>query len=110
LLFQASFAVTPVEILILAPVSNATAYDIVRGSLNELHTSGGNFTMATKECLGNNIAATLIAYSTNPSVGQGFWIVVRGVNCGGSGSYNEFSGSQIGDRDAEIAASIFACP
>jgi hypothetical protein len=75
-----------------SPLADATAYDVVRGSVAELKMSGGNYTGATKECVGNDVAATF-----------------RATNCG-AGSYNESAGSQVGDRDLEIAASAFACP
>jgi hypothetical protein len=42
--------------------------------------------------------------------GQGFWYLVRAESCGGNASYNSGSPSQIGSRDAEIAASANACP
>jgi len=35
---------------------------------------------------------------------------VRGLSCGGAGTYNEIGGSQVGSRDSEINASPNKCP
>jgi hypothetical protein len=88
----------------------ATGYDIVRGSVVALRSSGGNFTTSTINCLGNNLAATTADDTSAVPVGQGFWYLVRAESCGGNASYNSGSPSQIGSRDAEIAASANACP
>ena len=42
--------------------------------------------------------------------GFGVWIVVRGDNCVGTGTFDEGSASQQGMRDGGIAASANACP
>ncbi len=91
-------------------VTDATWYDVVRGTLSVLRSSGGNFTSATDICLGNDQAGTSYTDATNPAVGDGLWYLVRAGNCGGNGSYDEGQPSQIGSRDAEIAASANACP
>jgi len=90
-------------------VALATSYDIVRGSLQGLRSSGGNFTTATTNCLGNDLPATTVDDTAALPAG-GAWYVLRAANCGGSASYNTSSTSQIGSRDAEIAASGVACP
>jgi hypothetical protein len=91
-------------------VASAGRYDVVRGSVGTLRSSEGNFTTATEECLADNQAATSLSYSGSPGVGAGYWFLVRAVNCGGNGTYNSGAPSQVGDRDAEIAASAFSCP
>jgi hypothetical protein len=91
-------------------VTNATGYDVVRGSLNQLLSSGGDFATSTEECLANNLPSTFLGYESVPAAGRGSWFLVRAVSCGGAGSYNESSGSQVGNRDLEIAASASACP
>ena len=42
--------------------------------------------------------------------GDGYWYLVRGVNCKGKGTYNSGGAAQIGLRDGEIAASGSDCP
>jgi hypothetical protein len=88
----------------------ATGYDVVKGSVVALRSSAGNFTTSTIACLGNNLAAATADDTATVPAGQGFWYLVRAVSCGGSASYNSGSASQIGSRDAEIAASASACP
>jgi hypothetical protein len=91
-------------------VVGASAYDIVRGSLVTLHTSGGDFALSTGACLQNDLAATTLDDGSPAGAGQGYWYLVRAVNCGGSGSYDSGAPSQVGSRDAEILASGNACP
>jgi hypothetical protein len=91
-------------------VSGATGYDVTRGSLVTLRSTLGNFTTATTNCLGNDVAATTINDLQSPAVGQGFWYALRAVSCGGGASYDSGSPKQVGSRDAEIAASGLGCP
>ena len=89
-------------------VGGATGYDVVRGSLLDLQSTGGDFSdpTATETCLGNDQAATFFENPGDPSAGQGYWFLVREA----AGSYDTGAPSQIGLRDAEIAASGNGCP
>ena len=91
-------------------VPAAAAYDVVRGGLNLLRSSGGNFTTSTQSCLANDQVATSVSDSTTPAAGDGFWYLLRGLSCGGAGTYDEGVGSQIGARDSEIGAAASRCP
>ena len=91
-------------------VAAATGYDLVTGGLQALRSSGGNFSTATTQCLADDLPATSFDDAAIPALGQGFFYLIRAVNCGGGNSYNSGSPSQIGLRDAEIAASGHACP
>jgi len=91
-------------------VPGASCYDIVRGSLVALHTSGGDFEVATEICLDYDIAATTRDDVDVPGAGQGFWYLVRAENCAGSASYDSGTPSQVGSRDPGIQASGHACP
>jgi hypothetical protein len=91
-------------------IAGATGYDVVYGFLDTLRSSAGNFQLATGTCLANDFAGLSLLLSGDPSVGQGFWLLVRGENCGGSGTYDSGSARQVGLRDAEIAASGNGCP
>ena len=97
------------SLLTWTPVPNATHYDVVCGGLQQLRSSGGNFTSATGTCLQDNQPSTSTAESSVPAPGQGLWCVVRGGNIAGLGSYEE-GGSQIGTRGGEILASGLGCP
>ena len=89
-------------------IAGATRYDVVRGSLNTLRSSDGDFSLATTTCRGDDIASTTLD-DTNTPTGDGFWYLVRAESCGGNGSYDG-GGSQSGARDLEIEASGVACP
>jgi hypothetical protein len=93
-----------------ASVGAATGYDIVRGALQTLRSTGGNFSASTTTCLGNDVAATSVNDLQSPLAGQGFWYALRAANCGGGASYNDGSPRQVASRDAGIAASGHACP
>ena len=88
----------------------ATGYDLVTGSLQVLQSSGGDFSAATTQCLANDLPTTSFDHPEIPAAGQGFWYLIRAVNCGGNASYDSGSPSQVGSRDAEIAASGYGCP
>jgi hypothetical protein len=91
-------------------VSAATGYDVARGALQTLRSTGGSFSAATTGCLGDNLGSTTVNDLQSPAVGQGFWYAVRAVNCGGNASYDSGSPKQVASRDAGIAASGHGCP
>jgi len=90
-------------------VAGASSYDVVRGSLNELRASAGNFAspLVTQLCLVNNEVGTSWVNTETPGAGQGVWYLVRSQ---AGGTYDSGSASQAGSRDAEIAASGNGCP
>ena len=88
---------------------NAASYDVVRGDLRLLHDSGGNFTLATQQCLANNSASTFLDYSATRAPGEGDWFLVRGVTPTGNLTYDSPGSSQVGLRDAEIATAAGTC-
>ncbi len=88
-------------------------YDVVRGSVQTLHATGGNFAASTGACIANNRSQSSVGFTTSPAAGEGFWILVRGTSGGcsnGVTSYDTGAASQVGYRDAGIAASPSACP
>jgi hypothetical protein len=89
-------------------IASASAYDVVRGGLNALRASGGDFTAAVDLCVDDDRSATTMAIAEPASPGDGYFYLVRPVNCGGAGTYD--SGSQVGSRDGEIDAAAEACP
>ncbi len=93
-----------------ASIPLATFYDVVRGGLTPLVSSGGDFSSATDDCLANDDPDTTTEDPASPGPGQGFWYLVRGGNCGGNGTYADSGPGQVGDRDGGIAASLNACP
>ncbi|HEX4824204.1 MAG TPA: FG-GAP-like repeat-containing protein [Candidatus Polarisedimenticolaceae bacterium] len=97
-------------ILSWSPIAGASSYDAVRGSLSTLRAFTGNYTAALNACLANDTAGPTVSDTSVPPVGDAAWYLLRGVNCGGGGSYDEGVPSQAAPRDAEIAASSSACP
>jgi N-acetylneuraminic acid mutarotase len=91
-------------------LSDATRYDVVQGDLGLLQSTGGDFRLAIQACLANDLADTALVLSGSPAPGSGFVYLVRGTNCGGAGTYDSGSSSQVGSRDGEIGASSHRCP
>ncbi|MGH9868293.1 MAG: MopE-related protein, partial [Candidatus Polarisedimenticolia bacterium] len=86
-------------------IPGATAYDLVKGSLLNLHSSHGDFRTSTNVCVANNTAATSVQHPIGPAPGAGFYYLVRPLNCGGNGTYDSLDPSQVGLRNAEVIAS-----
>jgi hypothetical protein len=90
--------------------SGWTTWDVLRGDLALLAGSGGDFTVATQECLGSNLAEPGVNYSADPLPGNAFWFLVREVTPSQAGSYDTIEPSQRGSRDGGINAAPGACP
>jgi N-acetylneuraminic acid mutarotase len=93
-----------------AAVVPGTGYDVVRGALSALSASAGDFSAATDACQADDTPATTLADSDPVASGDGYWYLVRAVNCRTVGTWNSGGAGQQGSRDAEIAASANACP
>jgi hypothetical protein len=91
------------------PLAGATTYDVVQGLLSTLRSTNGNYQSATQACAANDTRWTSLTMGGTPSVGDGYWFLVRGSYCT-AGTYNSGAASQVGSRDPEIAASGKACP
>ena len=72
----------------------------------------GDYATATESCATDNETGTTVVVSGTPEPpsGDGYWYLVRGVNCKGKGTFNSGGAMQVGLRDAEIAASGNDCP
>jgi hypothetical protein len=91
-------------------VSAATSgYDIVRGSLNQLRSTGGDFSdpLVTETCLANNRTDTYWLHTESPAVGAGVWYLLRHQP---GGSFDSGGAGQAGARDAAVGASGNGCP
>jgi hypothetical protein len=90
---------------------DASWYDVVTGSVSDLLASGGDFGVATKKCAVRRLTTTSIVQAeADPPPGGVTWLLVRGANCRGHGTYDTGGAGQTGARDAEIAASSADCP
>jgi hypothetical protein len=90
--------------------SGTTASDLVRGDLGLLYSTQGDYTAALSACLRNDVPAASYLDLDIPAPGEAFWYLVRPIGCGVPGSYDEGVASQVGSRDAEIAAAAGSCP
>ena len=81
------------------------SYDVVRGSLTSLRSSGGSFPGSSPVCVetdGIDLAADV---ATTPATGQAIYVLVRAVECGGAlGTWNDAGTS---GRDAGLSG---LCP
>ena len=75
-----------------------------------LRSTGGDFSVATDSCLGNDLGADSIVYDDTPLPGEGRWFLVRGVSAAGPSTYQSLTGSSESRRDAEIDAAAVSCP
>lgn len=90
-------------------LQGAATYDVVRGDVETLTRTGGDFTAATLGCVANDVVGTSASATGTPGVGQAIWYLVRGDNCAGHGTYDSGVPSQAGSRDTEINASTATC-
>ena len=99
------------ESLEWGPPGGAVSYDIVRGDLGSLQSSGGDFVQAVDECVENDCPDMSVSYAMSPDPDEGFWFLVRRVYSPPSGgTYDTCAPSQAAARDQEIADSGVACP
>ena len=87
----------------------AQTYDLVFGNLGLLRSSDGDYTAATQGCLAYHTVSTSAPFVAQPGVGQVLWVLGRGNNSAGSGTYDFGDPGQVGSRDVEIEASPHSC-
>jgi hypothetical protein len=85
-------------------------YDVVQGSLTQLRASGGDFGVATQQCVTSQDAERTLEFVGSPRPGNGLWFLVRPVTTAGTGYWDTAADSQAAPRDAGIDASNGACP
>ncbi len=95
-----------------AAVAGAAWYEIVRGELGLLGSSGGDYGTATDICAADNVTDTSTLAKGTPILpaGDGYWYLVRAVNCKGKGTYDSGGPGQLGFRGVEILSSGGDCP
>jgi len=92
------------------PMPEATAFDVVRGDVQTLRATGGNFSVATTACVANDRSGTFVLYSGTPLPGRAFWFLGRDIAGAVAGTYDAGDSAQVGSSDAGIAASPARCP
>ena len=90
--------------------ATATGYDLVTGSLQILQSSGGSFSAATTQCLANDLPTTSFDDSRDSGGGPGLLVRAPRRELRRQRQLRLRLPSQVGSRDAEIAASGHGCP
>jgi hypothetical protein len=92
------------------PLPGATGYDVVRGDLGSLRSTGGDYAAATQTCLQNGQLDTTVSHTGGGlGSGQGYWYLARTRDVVGKGTYDSGYSSQVDLRDQEIVASGVDC-
>jgi hypothetical protein len=92
------------------PLPGALSYDVVKGDLNLL-LSTHSYTASVLSCPASRQAGTSLTDPDSPAIGLGWYYVVRGIGCGGNGTWDDGVGTgQSGSRDAAIDAAPASCP
>ncbi len=85
-------------------------YDVARGSLSQLRSSGGDFGNAAVSCIQEDTTATTANDATPSNPGEAWFFLVRTADCSGrTGSFDTSGLSQAGTRDLELQGSMTAC-
>ncbi|ANM31355.1 hypothetical protein ABI59_19915 [Acidobacteria bacterium Mor1] len=91
------------------PVAGASSYDLVYGSLTELRGSGGDFELATLDCVAEKTQLES-PVTLKPPPGETYWYLARAVFCQGVGTFDSTGFRQQGPRDPGIGFSGNDCP
>src|SRR6185436_9782295 len=74
-----------------APVPGATAYDVITGGLNDLRSLHGFWPLPSGVCVGQDVTATQFSTTGTPSPGNGFFWLIRPLNCDADGTWSSGS-------------------
>lgn len=86
----------------------AATYDVVQGRLDLLRAGGGDFAPSVTACLLDDAPVSFSPVDVNPTVGAGYYYVVRGNGCSGQpGTYDD--PGDVASRDPGINSSVNAC-
>ncbi len=89
----------------------AQSYDVVRGDLGILASTGGDFSEATQECVADELEESGMDYTDTPEPGIAFFLLVRANSPEGAMTWQPLAGeSQVGARDDEINSAASTCP
>jgi hypothetical protein len=94
------------------PLDGAAVYAVLRGDLDRLRATNGDFAATVERCVHYNSRDRWAWVPASPGgVGQGLYYLVRGSNLAcGFGSYDAASDTQAASRDASIADAASVCP
>jgi hypothetical protein len=99
------------ETLTWDPLVWAAGYDVVKGDLDILRVSAGEYATSVISCLEDDTADVSARDEQLPVEGYGFFYLVRGVDATGDpGTYDSLGPAQTSSRDPGVAAAAAACP
>jgi hypothetical protein len=84
----------------------ATHYEAVRGSLESLRSTGGDYQVATDECVADGVPDFSVPFPLSPAPGEAFWFLVRTQD----GSFDAWDSTPVAPRDPGIDAGPASCP
>jgi hypothetical protein len=87
----------------------ADRYDVMKGDLMVLRSSGGDFSSSLMGCIEEDSLDTQSSDSNDPGPGEGFYYIVRAQYDCKMGTCNTGQPGQVGDRDPEIESSSHNC-
>jgi len=90
-------------------VDGATGYDVIRGSLQALRETHGDYSATPVTCLADDGSPTSVD-DIEPVPAGGAYYLVRAANCGGAGSFDIPGVVAPGQRDLGLAGAPGACP
>jgi PKD repeat protein len=93
------------------PQASGGRYDLLRGNLDALRSSGGDFSLSGVNCGADNLTGSSAVDSFVPAAGSASFYLVRAINCADQhGSYDSGSPSQAISRDSTLIGVPAACP
>jgi hypothetical protein len=92
--------------------TSSSLVDAIRGNLNTLRSTSGNFTGAIEACIANNTSTNSVADSTVLSAGLGKFYLVRraDVQCNEQGTWSTETASEVPGRNTETNLDSDTCP
>ena len=82
---------------------DACSYDLVKGSLPLLRSSGGDFSLSQLTCVAEDVLSNMSSDPASPATGEGFYYLVRGVDCAlEAGTYDTSGLGQTQTRDPDL--------
>ncbi|HET6373546.1 MAG TPA: hypothetical protein VFG76_09575 [Candidatus Polarisedimenticolia bacterium] len=89
----------------------AGAHDVVWGSLSALLASRGDYQVAVRGCLANDVAGDSVPLTApDPAPGDGFFFLLRDIEPSMPDSFDSGSPAQFDPSDDAIGASPARCP
>lgn len=88
---------------------SALAFDVAVGDLGALRRSGGDFSLATRGCLGEDWTGLSIPVEASPEAGDGLWFLVRAAMGDAAQTYDHDEDGQAGPRDPGVDRAPGAC-